>query len=720
MYLRSTILCTLVLLAIGVQSQSTIYSYTFEGGLEGWASQSVSNSGFWAWTSNGKADQGTYWNGRSAIEDTQNGALVYDGDDIISSNIGDTTMVYSTAIESPVLDFATESEVFIKFNQYFRNYYTNTYLEVSSDGGGTWTSIPLNTAINRNVETSNKDYQIIDISAYAANEPSVMVRFLFEGDYYFWIIDNVKFYDGYPVIETFPSNVGDYLTLHGYPYDVDALGWPHIPKQAVVNFAPGTTELEKEQLRDEYGAIVHDSCVCDIIETWLFLDSLLVGPIGLSSTGPTTATDEHMSTAGTESEIDDIDFNKYVVSELTEGQFNQPDITDILEAHKTPKGKEVLKIAIIDTGIDILHEKLANNLFLSQDIPNNEEDDDENCYPDNAVGWNFVDDNNNASDDHGHGTHVAGIVANNIGQAFKKQNVQLIPYKTHDSRGLANLFDVTCAMYQSITDQVSVVNCSWGFYGYASPVLATAIEQALKYNITIVAATGNDAMNLVDAQQYPACYKYPNLISVGSYNVDDADNIVVNSEFSNFSAKFVDVLAPGVDIYSTVPYNSFEYKTGTSMATPYVAALVANKYLMGFKYPIDIKNEILHDALDHDYLSQKVLSGNVLIDESPNGSDTDGGIDPNYLSIPSDEGLFNDLHREDVQFKKMDSYVEMKFNSDRISSTAYVLNLQGQVFVQKVLRNISNGTIAQMPIDDLPAGLYFLKINDKIFQFAVF
>jgi len=723
MLLRSTLSLTIFFFSLIAQSQNVIYSYTFDSNVQGWETQSLSNAGYWDWTSNGKADQGTYWDSRPSIDETSNGALVYDGDYMISSNQGEPGSTYSTAITSPILDFSSYSRVYIKFNQYFRNYESSTSLEVSTDSGLSWNTIDINEDVKRNVETSNKDYEIIDISDFAANELEVNVRFLFDGQYYFWIVDDIYFYDEYPVIPTYPSFIGEYLTEHGYPYKVDDAGWPYIPNEAIVNFVPGTPESVKGALRKEVGAIVKETCVCNTLETWLFLDSLLEGAIGLSSNGLTTGADEQISTSTTASEIDDIDFNKYVKGDLTVGPFVQPDIEDILDAHKPSKGKSPLKIAIIDTGIDILHKRLNNVLYKSQDIPYNQLDDDENCYPDNYVGWNFVDDNNNASDDHGHGTHVAGIVEQYVQPLYKNQKVQIIPYKTHDSKGLANLFDVTCAMYQSIKDKVSVVNCSWGFYGNESAVLKTAILQAYKRNITVVAATGNDSIYLVDSQQYPACYKLPNVISVGSYNIDRTDGIVINSLFSNFSAKFVDVLAPGVSIYSTVPYNSYDYKTGTSMAAPAVAGIAARKYLMGYTDPVAVKSSILDDAQDHDHLTFEVLSGNVLLDADYNFETIDvtiseisnGTSDQNFKKR---EG-FN-MNIMDVSIKRLNKQITLEFGADYNNVRTYIINAQGQILRSDEKKNIHAGTVEIINLDALSVGLYFLRINEKVFEFAIF
>ncbi len=723
MLLRTGFTLAILCISLMVQSQNIIYSYTYDIDEEGWQTQSISNSGFWAWAPNGLADQGTYWNARPPVGGSDNGALVFDGDHMINSNQGNITLPYSTGMMSPLLDFSAYPSVFIKFDQYYRNYDAQTFVEVSNDSGSTWTSIEVNEDVNRNVETPNTDYKIIDISAVAANQATVNVRFLFEGQYYYWLIDNVEFLDGYPVIPTFPAYVGEYLTLHGYPYLVDDKGWPYIPNEAVVNFAPGTPEIVKAQLRDEVGAVIKETCVCNTLETWTFLDSLLEGAIGLSSNGLTTGADEQISTSTSASEIDDIDFNKYVKGELSVGSFLPPDIDDIVDLQQRPKGNEPLKIAIIDTGVDILHRHLDDYIHLSEDIPYNQEDDDENCYPDNYVGWNFVDDNNNASDDHGHGTHVAGIIADAFGELKKKSKVQLIPYKTHDAKGLASLFAVTCAMYQSVRDEVSVVNCSWGFYGNESEVLKTAISVANEKKITVVAATGNDSLNLYEHQQFPACYKLPNMISVGSYNIEEEHQDVINSLFSNYGAKFVDVLAPGVNIYSTVPPNAFAFKTGTSMAAPYVAGLAANKYLSGYTDPSVIKFTILNEAQHYNHLASYVRSGNVLI-ESDSDSDTFVQDGMEFQDDSSDEGIAirEDLtwFETDVIIKKYDQQITLEFGAEYRDVNIYIANAQGQLMVAKKLNNVNEGFVEYIDIDRLSQGLYFLRVNEKVFEFAVY
>ena len=451
------------------------------------------------------------------------------------------------------------------------------------------------------------------------------------------------------------------------------------------------------------------------MENWIFVDSLLYGGIGLSSGGTTTGTEEQIMSSNSTTEVDEIDFNKYVISDLTEGSFLPSPINEIIKNHKPLNGKESIKVGIIDTGVDLLHEGLNEFLFLSEEDFFNEEDDDENCYTDNVIGWNFVADNNNVSDDHGHGSHVAGIIVDHSRRFDDEMQTVIIPYKTHDIAGLANLFDVTCAMYLAIKDDVSVVNCSWGFYGDGGGILKDAIELAWEHDITVVAATGNDYNYLSDLQQFPACYKIPNVISVGSYDHKekvDSENLI-NAGFSNYGAKFVDVLAHGVDVLSTVPYNDYQYKTGTSMAAPAVSGHAVHKYAIGYVDPIEIKEVILHDAVDYEHLEFYVLDGNVLLDSW----DEEGGSISDYIYTPQgNEQVNGQVAEMEVSYTLSGDRLLLQFNSTYSNVNLYLFNNQGQIVMNGDLLNVKTGDLKELVLNSLQVGIYYLRINEEVIK----
>ncbi|MEM1988244.1 MAG: S8 family peptidase [Candidatus Woesearchaeota archaeon] len=202
---------------------------------------------------------------------------------------------------------------------------------------------------------------------------------------------------------------------------------------------------------------------------------------------------------------------------------------------------EKIKVAIIDTGIDYNHPDLKNNFGREK-------------------GYNFIQENENPIDDNGHGTHVAGIVSgNSTGIALE---ATLYSLKVLDSNGSGNEFDVVRAIDWCIDNKINVLNMSLGSW-YASNALNDICKLASQ-NIYLVAAAGNNGNSVYN---YPASCE--GVISVAAIDKDKR-----RAYFSNYNDK-VDIAAPGVDIYSTYLDNSYEYLSGTSMATPHVTGCLA-------------------------------------------------------------------------------------------------------------------------------------------------
>ncbi|KNZ70036.1 peptidase S8 and S53 subtilisin kexin sedolisin [Thermincola ferriacetica] len=231
------------------------------------------------------------------------------------------------------------------------------------------------------------------------------------------------------------------------------------------------------------------------------------------------------------------------------------DKTRVKEAWNISKGDSSTIIAIIDTGIDFNHPDLAAKIV----------------YP-----YDSVTDSTNilqVKDYQGHGTHVAGIAAatidNNIGIAGIAGNVKIMPVKAYnDEYGGFSDMDIADAIYWAVDHGARVINLSLGGYGY-SFTLQNAVNYALNKNVVVVAAAGNDS---TDIPTYPAAYE--GVIGVAATDEYDSDAV-----FSNFGS-YIDISAPGTNIYSTVPtyYVSgfsinYDYSHGTSMASPAVAGL---------------------------------------------------------------------------------------------------------------------------------------------------
>ena len=187
--------------------------------------------------------------------------------------------------------------------------------------------------------------------------------------------------------------------------------------------------------------------------------------------------------------------------------------------------------------------------------------------PQLLTGWDFVADREGGqSDQNGHGTHVAGIVAATAGNAIGASGLapaaKILPVRALDSAGQGYWSDIASGIIYAVNQGAGVINLSLG--GHADdPNLKAAVDYATSNGRTVVAAVGNDGSG---ALTYPAAY--PGVIGVSATNQSDGI-----ASFSNFGSA-VDVAAPGVGILSTVP-GGYASMSGTSMAAPFVSASAA-------------------------------------------------------------------------------------------------------------------------------------------------
>jgi len=268
-------------------------------------------------------------------------------------------------------------------------------------------------------------------------------------------------------------------------------------------------------------------------------------------------------------------------SHLNDGSINgsvaDADI-DMDLAWEVEQGDPSIIVAVLDSGIKLNHPEMVERIWFNlEELPNNT-DTDANGYTDDFRGWDFVNGDNEARDDHGHGTNVTGILAatgnNGIGYAGVDWNCTIMPLKILDNENLGFYTWWTDAIYYAVDNGARVLNMSVGGSGY-SQIMREAAEYAHENGVTIVVSSGNE--NRL-APSYPS--GYPTTIAVGSTNSNDQLTrpfFWSQTSGSNFGPH-IDVVAPGNFIYglnylSNTNYDS--YWGGTSQAAPLVAGLAS-------------------------------------------------------------------------------------------------------------------------------------------------
>ena len=258
------------------------------------------------------------------------------------------------------------------------------------------------------------------------------------------------------------------------------------------------------------------------------------------------------------------------------------------DAWQSTTGSADVVIASVDTGVDLLHPDLVQNLWHNPgEVPGNGVDDDANGYVDDVYGIDAAYHDSVPMDDYGHGTHTMGIAAaagdNGVGVAGVGWHTKIMSLKFLDAYGGGtDAQAIECIDYivrEKVQYGVNVVaiNASWG--GFAdNPLLRESIERAGDAGIIFCASAGNSRSNNDRWPHYPSTYDSPNILSVAASSPSGG-----LAWFSCYGLHSVDLAAPGEDILSTLPggYGSW---AGTSMATPFVTGTVA---LLAAEHPAD-------------------------------------------------------------------------------------------------------------------------------------
>jgi len=287
-------------------------------------------------------------------------------------------------------------------------------------------------------------------------------------------------------------------------------------------------------------------------------------------------------------------------------------IINIDKAWEISFGDEETVVAVIDTGVDYTHGDLSANMWKNSDeIASNGIDDDQNGIIDDVRGVDFYNFDTNPMDDHFHGTHVAGIVAavanNGIGIAGIAPKVKIMPIKVLSSHGSGNTLGIFYGFKYAVENGANVINASFGGSGFSYLMYYGAYYAKINH-VLIVAAAGNSANNNDQHKIYPCSFSFDNIICVASSNQNNE-----LSYFSNYGVNSVDIAAPGENILSTMPADSYGSLSGTSMATPEVTGTAALVFSMKDNLlDTTVKEYILKYAQKEDSLKNKVLTQGVL------------------------------------------------------------------------------------------------------------
>ncbi len=286
-------------------------------------------------------------------------------------------------------------------------------------------------------------------------------------------------------------------------------------------------------------------------------------------------------------------------------------------------GSDEVVVAIVDSGVDYNHEDLAGNMWINEDEnATNGIDDDGDGFIDNIYGADIFYNDSDPIDDHGHGTHCAGIIAavgnNSLGVVGANWQAKIMAIKSFNNLGFSGSSTLASAIVWAADNGANVISNSWGpeYRRPSQPIIEAAIKYAYDAGCVIVFAAGNAHEDV----KYYSPQNMAETLTVAATDYNDE-----KAAFSNWGEK-VDVCAPGVDILSLRANNTDMYNdgthivddnyyraSGTSMSCPLVAGLTALLLSKNQSYDKDTLRTIIEYSVDEVNISgyQYIRGGRI-------------------------------------------------------------------------------------------------------------
>lgn len=290
--------------------------------------------------------------------------------------------------------------------------------------------------------------------------------------------------------------------------------------------------------------------------------------------------------------------------------------------------KSSVVVAVIDTGIDMNHPELKGSLWKNPKEISGKSglDDDKNGFVDDLHGWDFVSKKGILVDQHGHGTHIAGIIsATGQGDSGLKgvcpgAKIMSLRYYNERASGAENLKNTIAAIEYAVANGAHIINYSGGGAEFARAEFL-ALKQAEEKGILVVAAAGNERSNADVNYYFPAAYDLGNIISVTA--IDSKGEVLPSS---NWGLKKVHLAAPGQSILSTLPGGEYGLMTGTSQATAFVTGIAAL---------LRTKNRSLSMRRLKEIIQLSALKRPSLIGKAQSGASANADAALKYLNNPN-------------------------------------------------------------------------------------